>query len=106
MLAPSDASLVQPVISSVVKDINGREFIRAGRGSMERIYIEINSYFSYEPKFNDVFSRNNLPLIRNGAYVINLHDEKGKGTHWVSLTIDRNTTVYFDSFVIENIPLE
>ena len=27
-------------------------------------------------------------------------------THWVSLFIDRNTALYFDSFGIENIPLE
>ena len=27
-------------------------------------------------------------------------------THWVSLFIDRNAAVYFDSFGIENIPLE
>ena len=27
-----------------------------------------------------------------------------KGTHWVSLFIDRNTAVYFGSFRIENIP--
>ena len=28
------------------------------------------------------------------------------GTHWVSLFTDRNAAVYFDSFVIEYIPLE
>ena len=32
--------------------------------------------------------------------------EKSKGTHWVSLFIGRNLTVYFDSFEIEYIPLE
>ena len=30
--------------------------------------------------------------------------KKGKGTHWVSLFIDRNTAVYFDSFGIEYTP--
>ena len=29
--------------------------------------------------------------------------KKRKLTHWVSLFIDRNTAVYFDSFVIEHI---
>ena len=37
-------------------------------------------------------------------YVINLDDKHPKVTHWVSLFIDRNTAVYFDSFVIEYIP--
>ena len=32
--------------------------------------------------------------------------KKFKGTHWVSLFIDRNTAVYIDAFEIEYIPLE
>ena len=36
--------------------------------------------------------------------MINLDDKKSKGTHLVSLFIDRNTAVYFDSFGIEYIP--
>ena len=67
--------------------------------------IEITSYFYDEPRFNGVFSRNNLPRIKD-AYVINLDDKNSKGTHLVSLFIDRNTAVYFDSFRIEYIPQE
>ena len=51
-----------------------------------------------------VFLRNNLSRIKDGAYVINLDDKKSKGKHWVSLSIDRNAAVYFDSFGIEYIP--
>ena len=29
---------------------------------------------------------------------------KSKGIHWISLLVDRNTTVYFDSFGIKYIP--
>ena len=36
--------------------------------------------------------------------MINLDDNKGKVTHWVSLFIDINTGVYYDSFGIEYIP--
>ena len=39
--------------------------------------------------------------MQDGAYVINLNDKNSKGTYWVSLFIDRNTAVYFDSFGIE-----
>ena len=39
-------------------------------------------------------------------YVIYLNDKKIKGTHWVSLFIDRNTAVYSDSFGTEYIPQE
>ena len=38
--------------------------------------------------------------------MINLTDKYSKGTHWVSLLIDKNLTVYFDSFGIEYIPQE
>ena len=30
--------------------------------------------------------------------------KQNKGKHWISLFIDRNTAVYFDSFGIEYIP--
>ena len=57
-----------------------------------------------KPRFNGVFSRDNLPRIKDGAYVINLDDKQNKETHWVSLFIDKNTAVYFDSFRTEYIP--
>ena len=45
-----------------------------------------------------VYSRDNLPRIKDGTYIINFDDKQSKRTHWVSLFIDRNTAVYFDSF--------
>ena len=35
--------------------------------------------------------------------MINLDDKYSKGTHWVSLFINKNTAVYFDSFGVEHI---
>ena len=66
--------------------------------------IEITNYFNYESRFNGVFSRNNLPRIKDGAYVINLDDKHSKGKRCDSLFIDANTAVNFDSFGIEYIP--
>ena len=37
--------------------------------------IEITKYFNYKHKFNGVYSRENLPRIKDGAYVINLNDK-------------------------------
>ena len=68
--------------------------------------VEITNHFKYEVRINGVFSRNNLPRIKDGAYVINLDDRNSKGTHWVSLFIDKNIAIYFDSFGIEYIPQE
>ena len=47
-----------------------------------------------------------LPRIKYGAYAINLDYKKIKGTHSVSLFIDRNPAIYCDSFGIEYIPQE
>ena len=68
--------------------------------------VEITNYFKYEVRINGVFSRNSLPRIKDRAYVINLDDRNSKGTHWVSLFIDKNIAIYFDSFGIEYIPQE
>ena len=110
LLVPLAASLAQPVISSVITGISGRRVKRAGRGHMVTLHtlnnIEITNYFNDEPRFNGIFSRNKLPGIKDGAYVINLDDKKSKGTHWVSLFIDRNVAIYFNSFGIEYIPQE
>ena len=62
--------------------------------------IEITNYYKYQPRFNCVFSRNDLPRIKDGEYVIDLDDENNKVTHWNSLFVDRNTAVYFDYFGI------
>ena len=69
--------------------------------------IEINEYYKNEPRFNGVYSRNNLPnKIKKGAYVINLDEYENTGTHWVSLFVKPKYTVYFDSFGGEHIPKE
>ena len=58
--------------------------------------IEIIKYFNYEPRFNTVFTRDNLPRIKDRTYDIDLDDKQSKAAHWVSLFIDRYTVVYFD----------
>ena len=66
--------------------------------------FEIQKYKN-EPRFNGVFSRNNLPKkIKDGAYVINLDEYADVGTHWIALFCNRNEIVYFDSFGVEHVP--
>ena len=36
-------------------------------------YLEIQRHYQNEPRFNGVYSRDNLPKIKNGACVVNLH---------------------------------
>ena len=105
----------------------GDGIVRAGSGSKKKILnsqlpfhlltnIEINEYYKNEPRFNGVYSRNNLPnKIKKGAYLINLDEYENTGTHWVSLFVkpkyttessSSERTVYFDSFGVEHIPKE
>ena len=83
--------------------------------------FEIQAYYQNEPRFNGVFSRDNLPntirshelrskklgsAVKNGAYVIKLDEYRDIGTHRVALYIYNKTVTYFDSFVVEHIPKE
>ena len=77
--------------------------------------FEIQEYYQNEPRFNGVFSRDNLPnnTIKNGAYVINLDEYHDIGTHWVALYVrstsvystyvNNNIVTYFNSFGVEHI---
>ena len=68
--------------------------------------FEIQKYEN-EPKFNGVYSRDNLPEIKDGAHVINLDQCSDIKTHWVSLWVNNsNNVTYFDSFGVEHIPKE
>ena len=67
--------------------------------------FEIQKYYKNEPRFNGVYSRYNLPKIRDGAYVKNLDEYSNIGTHWVALYVqNKNSVIYFDSFGVEHIP--
>ena len=55
-------------------------------------------------KFNGVFSRNNVPKIKDGVYVKNLDEYKSIGTHWIALYVNDNNVTYFDSLGVEHIP--
>ena len=69
--------------------------------------FEIQEYYQNEPRFNGVFSRDNLgSTVKNGAYVINLDEHYDIGTHWVALYVYNKTVTYFDSFGVEHIPKE
>ena len=68
--------------------------------------LEIQKYYKNEPKFNGVFSRNNLPKKKDGAYIINLDEYANVGAHCVAVFCKKNEIVYFDSFGIEYIPEE
>ena len=67
---------------------------------------EIQKYYQNEPRFNGVYSRDNLPKIKDGAYVINLDEYSNIWTHWVASCMQNNDITYFDSLGIEHISKE
>ena len=67
---------------------------------------EIQKYYQNEPKFNGVYSKNNLSKIKDGAYVLNVDEFKSIGTHWIALYVKNNNVTYFGSFKVEHIPKE
>ena len=78
--------------------------------------FEIQEHYQNEPRFNGVFSRDNLPnsirpkglgsAVKNGAYVINLDEYHDIGTPWVALHVYNKIVTYFHSFGVEQIPKE
>ena len=69
--------------------------------------FETQKCYQNEPRFNGVFSRNNLPQkIKDGTCIINFDEYADVGTHWIALFCNRNKVVYFNSFGVEHIPEE
>ena len=68
--------------------------------------FEIQKYYQNEPKFNGVYSRNNMPKIKDGAYVVNLDEYESIGIHWIALYVIAKNVIYFDRLGVEDIPKE
>ena len=68
--------------------------------------FEIQKYYQNEPKFNGIYSRNNLSKIKDGAYIVNLDEYQSIGSHWIALYVNSKNIRYFDSFGVEHIPKE
>ena len=122
LLSALAASLLPTLLSGiskgkgVIRDGNG--VIRAGEGTnkitagfLMQLHpltnFETQKYYQNEFKFNGVYSRNNLPKIKDWAYVMNRDEYKSIGNYWTALYIEKSIDVtYFDSFWVEHIPKE
>ena len=65
--------------------------------------FEIQKYYQNQPNFNGVYSRENVPNIKDGAFVINLDEYSDIGSHWIALYVLNNGVIYFDYFGVEHI---
>ena len=66
--------------------------------------FEIQKYYQNKPRFNGLYSRDELPdKIKDETYIIDLHENSDIGTHWIALYALNNNVTYFDSFLVEHI---
>ena len=67
--------------------------------------FKIQKYYQNEPRFNGVYSRDNLTKTKDGAYIINLDEYSDSETHWVALYVNNgdDDVTYFDSFRTKHI---
>ena len=66
--------------------------------------FEIEKYYHNLTKFNGVHCGDNLPKVKDGAYVINLDEYYDIGTHWIPSYVLNDDVTYFDSFGVEHTP--
>ena len=70
------------------------------------INFGIQKYYQNKLRLNGVYFRDNLPKMKDRAYIINLDEYSDIGTHWIALHIQINDVTYFDSFGVGYIPKE
>ena len=66
--------------------------------------FETQKYYQRESMFNGVYSRNNLPKMKDGAYIINFDEYESIGTQWLAFYGNVENVTYFDRFGVEHIP--
>ena len=104
------------IVRAVYGNKKWKGIVRAGYGSKKKKNLipphpltnfEIQKYCINEPRFNDFFSRDNLPKkIKDGAYVINLDEYADTGTHCIVLFCTEIEVIYFYSFGVKHNPEE
>ena len=60
--------------------------------------FEIQKYHQNKPKLNGVYLRNNLPKVKDVAYLINIDEFKWTETHWIALFMNAENVIQIDSF--------
>ena len=63
--------------------------------------FEMQKHYQNQPRFNEVYSRDNLSKKQDEAYVINLDEYSDVGTHWIALYVEDIQIIYFYSFGLE-----
>ena len=88
-----------------LRDLQKTKFVIPPHSLTNFINNILQKYYQNEPKFNGIYSRDNLlDKIKDRAYVINLDEYSDIATHWNALYALNDNVTYFDSFEVEHIP--
>ena len=109
LLGTLDANLLENLLTGeeLKAKIPRKGEIRAGEGTIRTgeeiirqvtIFNAVSSfnkfwhtkYYQNKSKFYGVYSRNNLPKIKDGMYVINFCVYKSIGTYWIAIYVNGN----------------
>ena len=67
--------------------------------------FKIQKYYQNDPRFNGLYSWDNLPKkIKDEAYVMNLDEYADVDTHWIVFYCANDEIVYFNSLGVEHVP--
>ena len=67
--------------------------------------FKINEILKDNKDFLGVFSKNNVPKLKNNqSTIVNLANSNDTGTHWIAMKVINNKLFYFDSYAIPYIP--
>ena len=66
--------------------------------------FEMQKYHKDEPRFNGLYSRDNLPKRnKDEAYIITFDEYANVGTHWIVLYCTEIKVIYFSNFGVEHV---
>ena len=71
--------------------------------------FQVQKCYQNKAKFNDVYWRNNLFKIKDGAYImmsIYLDEYESIRTYWIASYVNAENVTYFDSFRVAHISKE
>ena len=54
----------------------------------------MQKHYQSKPRFNGVYSINNLPKLKDWEYVINLDEYKSTGNYWTALYVNSDNVTY------------
>ena len=65
---------------------------------------EIDAYYKGEKKYLGTFPKDAIPSKlakrKHGAMIINMNNSNQGGSHWIAILLNKNNSIYFDSFGI------